>query len=558
MARFTSKPTSIRRNLWMSLLAGSGLAASAGATETLFVGKFVTLDPQHPHVEAIAVRDGVITAVGTLAALEKAAAPSVQRVRVPGVSLPGLADAHIHPLETGDLLEGLDGFGLSKEDIVQRVAKRAAAIPNGEWITGDRWDQSTWTNSALPSARDLDIASGDHPVFLLRVDGHGAWANQHALDLAGITRDTKDPPDGKINRDAAGMPTGILSDGAKDLVTKHIPGRSPAVIERRLQAAFAEFVKAGLTSIHDAGEDGPVLEVYRDMAKRGTLPLRVYLMANNTEPTLSETLARGPEIGLGGGMLTIRSFKVVMDGSLGSHSAELSAPYADDPSTTGTVVTTDAVLNDVITRAVKRGFQVNSHAIGDRANHRLLDAYERAGYPARTLRFRIEHASMLNDVDLVRIAKLGVIASIQPNFVGEHARWARDRVGPDRLPWLLRYRDLIKSGARIATGTDYPDDAFDPITTLFCMVTGRGATGPPEAIFRLDQRVGVDTAIRAATEGAAYAAFQEDQLGSLTVGRYADFTTLSGDPYTTASDDLRSLRVLRTVVAGEVRYQAQE
>ena len=549
----------MRRYLLIGLLAGTGITApAAGATETLFVGRFVTLDPKQPHAEAIAVRDGVITAVGTRAALEKGAARSVPRIRLPGVSLPGLADAHTHPLETGDLLEGLDGFGLSKEDIVQEVAKRAAAIPSGEWITGDRWDQSTWTNSDLPSARDLDAASGDHPVFLLRVDGHGAWVNQRALNIAGITRDTKDPPDGKINRDAAGIPTGILSDGAKDFVTKHIPARSPAVIERRLQAAFREFVKWGLTSVHDAGEDGPVLDVYRDMAKRGALPLRVYLMANNTEPTLTETLARGPEIGLGSGMLTIRSFKVVMDGSLGSHSAELSAPYADDHSTTGTVVTTDAVINDVIARAVKKGFQVNSHAIGDLANHRLLDAYERAGPQASALRFRIEHASMLNDADLARMAKLGVIASIQPNFVGEHARWGRDRVGSDRLPWLLRFRDMIKSGARIATGTDYPDDAGDPVTTLYCMVTERGAYGRPGAVFRPDQRVDVDTALRAATEGAAYAAFQEDQLGSLTVGRLADFTTLSGDPYTTVADDLRSLRVLRTVVAGKVRYQTEK
>jgi predicted amidohydrolase YtcJ len=531
-------------------------AHATGSVDTLFIGQFVTLDPKMPHAEAIAVRNGVISAVGTRAELEGFAGPAVRRVQIPGVTLPGLTDAHTHPLDIGTLLEGLDGFGLSKEEIVRRVAKMAATAPSREWITGDRWDQSTWRDTSLPGARDLDAASGKHPVFLLRIDGHSAWVNQRALDLAGITRDTKDPPDGKILRDASGAPTGIISDGAKDLVTRHIPPLAPRAIERRLRASFAQFVKWGLTSIHDAGEDGPVIDVYRDMARRGVIPLRIYLMANSTEPTITQILARGPEVGLGGGFLTIRSFKVVMDGSLGSHSAELSAPYTDEPLTTGTVVTTDEIIDDVIARAVRKGFQVNSHAIGDRANHRLLDAYERAGPAARALRFRDEHASMLDDEDLARMAKLGIIASIQPNFVGEHARWGTDRIGTGRLPWLLRYKDMIVSGARIATGTDYPDDAGDPVTTLYCMVTERGANGLPAGGFRPDQRVDVDTALRAATEGAAYAAFQEDHLGSLTIGRLADFTTLSGDPYTTAPDKLRSLRVLRTVVAGKIRFQA--
>ena len=538
-----------------SMLASAIVSADDSPPDTIFSGRFITLDTAAPRAEAMAVRNGVIVAIGTRAQVERAAPPTARRVQVPGYSVPGLADAHIHPSDVGHQLEGLQLFQLSKQQVIQRVRVQAKSLAGGTWIRGDGWDQTLWPGGEFPTARELDAVSGDHPVFLYRIDGHAAWVNSRALALAGISRATADLPGGQILRDSDGTPSGIVTDDAKDAVVRALPVDGAQDIERQLRSAFREMLKVGLTSVHDADVQMPVIEVYRDMARRHALPLRVYVMVSMTEPTLTTALARGPEIGLDGGFLTIRSVKAYVDGALGSYGAELSAPYTDRADTRGTAITTDEQLDSVIRRAAARGFQVNTHAIGDSANHRVLDAYERAGPAARALRFRVEHASMLRDEDVPRFAKLGVIASIQPNFVGEYSRWGEARVGSERLPWMLRFRDLIDAGARIATGTDFPDESIDPITTLYCAVTRSGFDGAPAGGWRPDQRVSVDTALRGATAGAAYAAFQENELGALTVGRFADFTVLSGDPYLTSPNDLRSVRVLMTVVGGQIRYR---
>ncbi len=538
-----------------SMLASAVVSADQLPLDSIFFGRFITLDSVAPRAQAIAVRNGVIVAIGTRAQVEHDVPQTVRRVQIPGIAVPGLADAHIHPVDTGVLLEGLDAFQLSKQQIIQRVQVRAKSMPRGAWILGDRWDQTLWPGKEFPTAKELDAVSGDHPVFLYRIDGHAAWVNSRALALAGISRATADLPGGQILRDSVGNPSGILIDDAKDVAVRAMPIDGAQDIERHLRTAFKEMLRLGITSVHDAGVEMPTIDVYRDMARRHALPLRVYAMVWMSEPTLTKALAQGPEIGLGGGFLTIRSVKVVVDGALGSYGAELSAPYTDRAETRGTVVTTDEQLDSVIVRAVARGFQVNTHAVGDSANRRVLDAYERAGPAARTLRFRVEHASMLRDEDLPRFAKLGVIASIQPNFVGGFSRWGEARVGSERLPWMLRFRDLIDSGARIATGTDYPYESMDPIATLQWAVTRSGFDGTPSGGWRPDQRLTVDTALRGATAGAAYAAFQENELGALTVGRFADFTVLSGDPYLTSPDDIRSLRVLMTVVGGKIRYR---
>jgi predicted amidohydrolase YtcJ len=284
----------------------------------------------------------------------------------------------------------------------------------------------------------------------------------------------------------------------------------------------------------------------------------MYVMASAQDPTFTRALERGPEIALGGGMLTIRSVKVVLDGALGSRGAQLSAPYADAPQDRGLSLMTDAQLDSIIAAAAARGFQVNVHAIGDEATHRLLDAFERAGSVTRSLRFRDEHVSIVRDEDVPRFARLGVIASMQPVFVGEYARFAEARVGKARLPWVYRTRDLLEAGAVVASGTDYPaSDAGDPIMTLYGMTTRRGPDGLPHGGWLSSQQVGVDVALRSMTQGAAYAAFLEKELGAITVGRRADFTVLSDDPYAMAPEELRSLRVLRTVVGGRVVYEGE-
>ncbi len=532
-------------------------AQRAAPPDAIFIGSFITLDSVRPRAEAIAVRRGIITSVGSRAHVEATAGPATKRIKVPGVVLPGFADAHAHPLFLGALLETLNLYGISKAETIRRIRRAANAAPAGQWIRGDRWDQSFWQPPDFPTTADLDSVSGDHPVILTRIDGHAVWLNSRAMRLAGITRAQADPAGGLIVRDSSGAPTGILVDEAIDFVTRVIPAPTPAVIERQLRAAFAQYLKWGLTSVHDAGQPSAVIAVYRSLAERRALPLRMYLMASAQGTTLSRTLASGPMIGLGGGMLTLRSVKVVLDGALGSRGAELSAPYSDAPEQRGLAIVTDAVLDSIIRHSVARGFQVNVHAIGDAANHRVVESFERAGPSTRTFRFRNEHASMLRDDDVPRFASTGAIASMQPVFVGEYSRFAEARVGADRLPWVYRTRDVLESGAVIASGTDYPaSDVGDPVSTLFSMVTRRGADGAPPTGWLPKQGVSVDAALRSMTAGPAYAAFEEKTLGALTVGRFADFTALSADPYALAPDQLRSLRVLMTTVNGQVRYRA--
>jgi predicted amidohydrolase YtcJ len=516
----------------LSLVAtGTARAQRPRPADEIFTGTFITLDSVHPRAEAIAVRGGRIVAVGARAEVEATAGPATRHTTLPGFVLPGFADAHAHPSYLGEQLETLDLRGLSKGEILKRVKRAASKTPAGQWIRGSGWDQAYWTPPDYPSASDLDSVSAGHPVVLDRIDGHSVWINTRALRLAGLTPSRADPSGGRIIRDPTGMPSGILVDAAVALVTRAIPMPTAAVRQRRMHAALRQYAAWGLTSVHDAGADLADIATYRALAKRGTLPVRLYVMAATDEATLAHTLARGPEVGAGG-RLTIRSVKIILDGALGSRGAQLSAPSSDAPG--------------------ERGFQVNVHAIGDEANHRVLDAFERAGAQARTLRFRVEHVSMLRDDDVRRFASLGVIASMQPVFVGEYSRFAEARVGTARLPWVYRTRDLLESGALIASGTDYPaSDAGDPVATLFSMVTRRGADGTPERGWLPSQAVSVDVALRSMTAGAAYASFQEQELGALTVGRRADFTVLSEDPYAVAPADLRRLRALMTVVDGK-------
>ncbi|MBK5188563.1 MAG: amidohydrolase family protein, partial [Gemmatimonadaceae bacterium] len=325
-----------------------------------------------------------------------------------------------------------------------------------------------------------------------------------------------------------------------------------------LRAALAQYAAWGLTSVHDASADLQVIRVWKSLARRRALRTRMYVMAAAQDSTLARTLAAGARIGGIGDFLTIRSVKVVLDGALGSRGAQLAAPYADEPGKRGLSLVSDAELDSIVRLCVARNFQVNVHAIGDQANRRVLDAFARAGPAARRLRFRVEHASLVPDDQLPRFAALGVIASIQPVFVGEYSRFAEARVGSARVHWVERTRDFVASGARIASGTDYPaSDTGDPIATLFSMVTRRGADGTPAAGWIPDQRVNVDVALRSMTAGPAYAAFEEDRLGAITVGRAADFTVLSGDPYATPPDSLGSLRVLRTIVGGRTVWRLE-
>jgi predicted amidohydrolase YtcJ len=550
----------MRRFVLLLITALGGLAlvpihAQSPAADTIFIGEFLTLDPSHPHAEAMAVSAGRIVTIGSRSEVEALATKSTRTIKFDGVALPGFADAHIHVAGVGEQLEQLNLRGLTKAEIFDKVAQAARNSSPGSWITGGGWDQGFWHPSVFPSAKELDAVSGDHPVALSRIDGHSTWVNSKVLLLAKITRDTPDPDGGLIRRDATHEPTGMLVDHAQKLIRDVIPKPTRADEERRIRLALQQFCKWGLTSVHDAGIGLESISIYKDLLKSGKLPVRVYAMATGEE-AITHYLASGPELGLGNGMLTVRSFKLFLDGALGSRGAELTDPYSDAPQEHGLELMKDADLERIVRDARQKGFQVNTHAIGDRAVQRALDAFEKAGVTSED-RFRIEHASIVTNTDLPRFVHMGVIASIQPVFVGEYSRWAEDRVGPSRIHWVLRTRDLLNAGVRLAAGSDYPSsDSGDPIATLHCLVTRQSAEGKPEAGWYNDQRVDLDQALRMMTAGPAFAAFEEKDLGSLTVGRYADFTVLSGDPYRTPINDLRKLTVRMTVVAGRVTFDA--
>lgn len=542
----------------LAVLFVSAASAARVQADVVFIGPIVTLDESHPTADAIAVKAGRIVAIGSESEVFATVGSAVRRVHLPGTAVPGLADAHIHAIEFGHQLEELDLRGLKKEEIVRRVAQRSGELPDGSWVEGRGWDQGFWNPVAFPAAADLDAASPVHPVILTRIDGHSIWVNSAALRAAGIRRDTADPQGGHLMRLPDGSPSGVLVDEAVGLIMKVVPKPTQDQLLKRLDIAVHRCVQMGLTSIHEAGLDLEGIALYKELLAEGRLPLRAYVMALGTGKTAAEMLRHAPEAPLGDDRLSIRSFKVFLDGALGSRGAELLAPYSDAPNEHGLELMSDADFQALVKNAAARGYQVNAHAIGDKAVRRALDGFEKAGgSDLAAKRFRIEHASVVDPSDLGRFARLHVIVSTQPIFVGEYSRWAQDRLGPLRASYVLPVADLLNSGAVLASGTDFPaSDSPSPILSLYSMVTREGADGTPAGGWHPEQRVDVMRALRAMTWAPAFAAFEEQDLGVLTLGRLADLTVLSADPRTTAPEKLKDLSVTMTIVGGIPVYEA--
>ncbi len=544
--------------LAMLLLSACGQPAPGmSAPEKIFLGRFVTLDESTPESEAIAVAGGRIVASGNRDDILALAADNTEKISVPGIAVPGWVDAHVHVAGLGSLLENLNVQAIDKQTILERVAAAAATTPPGEWIIGRGWDQGFFDVPVQPTAADLDAVAPDHPVILTRIGGHSAWVNSRALGLAGIDDDTDDPRGGRIVRDASGRATGMLLERADALVRAVMPDTdTPEFLERRIRKALRQYTRWGLTGVHDAGASLQEIGIYRKLLEAGELPVRIYAMALGDEG-VEHYLDRGPEVDLGDGRLTVRSFKIAIDGALGARGAEMSEPYSDAPETSGLRQMEDEEIDTFIAAARAAGFQVNAHVIGDLGVERALDAIERNRVPASE-RFRLEHASIISPRNLSRFAGLGAIASMQPVFVGEYQRWGENRVGAARAPWIMPMRELLATGAVLAAGTDFPaSDSGDPRTTLYGLVTRKGFDGEPAGGWFPEQTVSVDTALRAMSEGPAFAAFREDHLGRLTVGRYADFTVLGEDPRTATAESLLTVPVLMTVVGGQVAFDAE-
>ncbi len=517
----------------------------------------MTLGEDSAEVQALAVTDGVITAAGAADSVLAMAGTDTQKIEVPGVAVPGWIDGHVHIAGLGSALLNLNVQAMTKEQIYTAVGDMAVVTPPGDWIVGRGWDEGFFNVSEYPTAADIDAASPDNPVVLRRIGGHSAWVNSAALEAAGIDQDTQDPDGGQVVRDGNGDATGMMLEQATALITAVMPDmNTPEFSERYIRAALEQYRRWGLTGVHDAGSSLGEIRILKKLLDAGELPLRVYSMANGSE-AIEHYLSNGPEVGLGDDRLTVRSFKIMVDGALGARGAEMSQPYSDAPETSGLQQMSDEEIDAFFSVSRAAGFQVNGHVIGDYGVQRLLDAIERNDVSAEE-RFRLEHASIISPANLYRFSELGAIASMQPVFIGEYQRWGVDRVGDERAPWIMPIRDLLESGARVAASTDYPaSDSGDPRTTLNGLVTRTGFDGEPAGGWFPEQSVDVETALLSMSAGNAFAAFQEDKLGALTVGRYADFTVLAEDPRKIPEKDLLNIEVVMTVVGGEVTFERE-
>jgi predicted amidohydrolase YtcJ len=545
--------------LALALMAALGCTMTTQPAQTkgvLFAGGLVAAGPRQTPLRdyAVYVEGDRVVAVGSASEL-RASHPGATVVDVAGATvLPGLTDAHAHLYGLGLALDTVNLVGSgSIEEIVAKARERAGRAAAGEWVLGRGWDQNRWAVKEFPTAASLDAAIADHPVWLKRVDGHAGWANTAALRAAGITAATTDPDGGRILRDASGNPTGVFIDAAQGLVERKIPEPSHALIKSRVRAAAENIARHGLTEIHDAGAGAETIAAVRELIDEGAFPIRVYTMVADDAAQLREWFARGKLIGYGGRM-TVRSVKLYADGALGSRGALLLAPYADDPSNGGLVVSTEQHMADVAKRARAAGFQVNTHAIGDRGVRNAIEAYEQAGVTAAD-RYRIEHYQVVAPEDFVRTVKSGVIASMQPTHATSDMYWAEKRVGPERVRGAYAWRMVLNAGGRLALGSDFPVEDVNPFFGIYAAVTRQDQKSWPAGGWYPEQKLTLAEAIRGFTADAAYAAFEEDSRGTIEPGKLADFTIVEGDFFNAPAADLFKTKVRMTVVGGAIVYR---
>lgn len=534
-------------------LAGGLFAFPEPAELAVVNASIYTVNPKQPKAKAMAVRGGRIVAVGDTVA--EYIGPRTQVVDAKGAAvIPGLIDSHVHMANFGFMVETFDLRNVkSVAEVAAIVTKRAAGLPKGAWVQGRAWDQTNW-GGEFPDYKSLTAAAPDHPVYLTRVDGHAAWVNKRALELAGITKSTPDPMGGKIVRDAQGEATGILIDRAQGLVGAKIPTASDEQIRQRLRAAAVECAKLGMTSVHDAGVSAQVIRAYKQLVAEGLLTVRVNAMIGGDGPLWQEYLKKGPEIGE---YLTVRTIKLVADGAMGSRGAAFWQPYTDDPENTGLLILNQATIEKVSREAVAKGFQVATHAIGDRANRVALDAYGVVLGENNDKRFRIEHAQAVSLPDFEKFRRFGVIASMQTSHATSDMRWAAKRMGPDRLMGAYAWRRMLQTGVKFANGSDFPVEEPNPFYGFFAAVARQDQQGLPKGGWMPEQKLTREETLHSFTLGGAYAAFEEKDKGSLEVGKLADFVVLASDVMTVPELEIPKVGVRMTFVGGKTVYGVQ-
>jgi len=542
------------------LLAGCGKAAPPDAIVT---GTLYTMDPAQPRVEAVAIDNGRFSYVGDRAAAMALKGPETRVINLgEGVAYPGLIDAHLHVAGIGAAMRAVNLSGAdSFTDIIERIAARAGNLRDGVTVTGHGWHQSKWREAppgsvdGFPTHHALSEAVPSNPVILEHANGHSVLLNQAAMDQLGINAGTLAPEGGVVVMQD-GEPTGLLHETAIAL-TAPLLAYDQQTAEELLELAQRHLLSEGITTAHDAGALQVDLAAQTSMATRGDLVVRLYSMVlASDQAALDEWLARGPLLGEGDHRLTVRSIKVQADGALGSRTAWLHAPYSDAPDTTGVLTYDLDALRELIRASRRDQWQINVHAIGDRANSEVLEIFAPFTSTAEDHRFRIEHAQHLRPGDGPLFASQGVIASMQPIHLSSDRPWAIDRLGQQRIDeGAYIWRDLLNSGVVVASGTDAPVEPVNPMANFYAAVTRKTLAGLPKEGFEPEQKLSREEALYAMTLAGAYAAFEEADKGSIEVGKLADITVLSQDILTVAESVILQTEVMLTLVGGEVAYK---
>lgn len=524
-------------------------------------GDFITMDLLRPRVSSLAIAQGVILGVGGQEELQPLCGPSTKVLNLRGKMVtPGFHESHGHLIGLGRISQQLSLFNLSSVDkVVQLLKERLRNTSENQWIFGRGWDQNLWENPSFPTHHPLSQVSPGHPVCFTRVDGHACWVNQKALDLAKITKNTPDPAGGKILRDSQGQPTGILIDLAMDLVTNILPAKSENEEMQALKYGIEECLKHGITCFHDACSANLSISLYKKLWQQEQLKIRTYVMIDGQQASLlDQTLHQGPEY-CGDHQLTIGAIKLFADGALGSCGAALHEEYCGQPGNHGLILLPEEEITQLTCKALERNLQVCTHAIGDKANTMVLNAYEKAlqMYPERQgARLRVEHAELLRPEDIPRFARHGIVASMQATHCTSDMPWIEERIGKDRAKGMASlWRGLLDSGAIIANGSDAPIESLNPLWGFYSSITRQNHEGEPPHGWNPEQRMTRWEALRSFTLHGAYAAFAEKSQGSLTPGKLADLTVFSQDLLSIPEKDILNTHVLMTMIGGKIHYQ---
>jgi predicted amidohydrolase YtcJ len=529
-------------------------------------GNVYTANDQSAKAQAIAVKGDKIIFVGTNEEAQKFVGTNTRVVDLKGNTvLPGFTDSHQHLSGVGqrEMTLNLEGTS-SLEDLLAKVKARVDQAKPGQWVTGRGWIETHWKPPVFPTRWDLDKVSPNNPVILGRADGHGAVANSAALKIAGVEKKTPNPFGGEVSKDKeTGEPNGMLLDNAQGLVRRHVPPTTQADAERAVELGVKRDIELGWTQIQDAGGSFADVDIFKKLYAAGTIKLRIYKAVYGPGPNATRLMNEGPTIGAFNNRLTVRSIKVVSDGALGSRGAALLGPYSDDSATSGFLTVKAEDLRPMLVEALRKGIQVETHAIGDKANRFILDEYETAlkAVPASERkvadpRWRVEHAQIVNPADIPRFAKLGIIPSMQPSHAIGDLFFAPSRLGIDRLAGAYAWESFIKSGVVVPGGSDAPVERGEPMIEFYAAVARKDQKGFSGEGWHPEEAVTREQALKMFTIWPAYAAFEEKLRGTIEVGKLADLTILSADIMTIPAPEILKTRNVMTVINGEIVYDA--